>query len=582
MRYDDQVIRDVQSANDIVDVISQYIPLKRAGRNLKALCPFHSEKSPSFMVQPEKQIFHCFGCGAGGDVFSFVMRHENLTFPEVLRMLADRANVRLPEPARQASKDTGETEKLYEIYRQAAEYYEKILWSANGAPARQYLKQRGISEEMAREFGMGWAAAEWQGLLGFLTRRGYKEDFLLRSGLIHRSAKGRLYDAFRSRLLFPIRNLQGKTIGFGGRLVGQDEGPKYLNSPETAIFRKRRELFGLDKARRHIDRQHPRICVVEGYMDFLSLYIAGFRATVATLGTSLTNDHVRVLKRFAEEAIVIYDGDPAGEAAALRGLEIFLEEGMNVKLVRLPAGLDPDDLIKKQGKEALAALLDQAKDFFDYKLESLNRRYNKKESLGLMKMTNEILETLNKVQNPILLDHYIRRLTLELQLDENSIRSELNKLKQKGPQPRDTPSAKPSPPRIFNREEILLLAFAAEESRFRELLCRSVGPDDFRESATRDFFETLKQMKPDSTQSGLSLVRDESLKNLMVSMLVIDRDAEARDQAFEDCLDKIKKRNLQDKLSSLRRKIAEAEKTGDSRQLEAYLREYQALLGTKA
>ncbi|MFA7002024.1 MAG: DNA primase, partial [Candidatus Omnitrophota bacterium] len=381
MLYGDNILEQVQSANDIVEVISQVVPLKRSGRNFKGLCPFHQEKTPSFMVNAEKQIFHCFGCQTGGDVFSFLMRYENMSFPEAVRRLAERAHIRLPEKPSGREEGPSDTEKYYEIYRLACEFYRRqYLDPVLGRKAREYFARRKFDEALAEEMKMGWAGDAWDGLFQFLSKKGFPEELLLKSGLICRSTKGTLFDLFRNRLLFPIHQLQGKVVAFGGRLIEDREGPKYLNSPENPIFSKRRELFGLHLSKKFIDREKPRILVVEGYFGFLRLYQNGFKSAVATLGTALTEEHVRILKRFAEEAVVIYDGDKAGEAASLRGMEVFLEGDMSVKLARLEGGLDPDDLIREKGAEAFAEVLGKATDFFDFKLETLQKRFNRKDS----------------------------------------------------------------------------------------------------------------------------------------------------------------------------------------------------------
>ncbi|MDD5225896.1 MAG: DNA primase, partial [Candidatus Omnitrophica bacterium] len=422
-RYEDHVVEQVSAANDIVEIISQYIPLKRAGRHLKACCPFHQEKSPSFMVQPEKQMFHCFGCGAGGDVFSFVMRHENMTFPEALKSLAERAHITLPERSSHRD-DGGQKEKLFEVCQVAADIYHELLLKDAGASARAYLAQRKISEEIIREFKLGWAPMEWRTLFDRMLLKKYPEALLKQAALIQQSPKGNYYDTFRGRLMFPIQNLQNKVIAFGGRLIADQEGPKYLNSPETPIFFKRRELFGLNLAKKHIDREWPNLILVEGYMDFLALYQHGFKNAVATLGTALGEDHVRIMRRFVEEVIVVYDGDKAGEAASLRGLEILLEGGMQVKLVNLPKGEDPDDFLNKRGNDAFAALLKNAKDFFDYKLNALLARYSRQDALGVSKICREMFETFLKVKNTVMLSEYFKRLSRALQVDENSLRTE--------------------------------------------------------------------------------------------------------------------------------------------------------------
>ena len=261
-REQEDIVERVAAANDIVEVISQFVPLKRAGRNFKACCPFHQEKTPSFMVQPEKQLFHCFGCQAGGDVFSFLMKYENLSFPEALKMLADRARITLPEK-RYAKGDSSHKDQIYEIYQCAVELYQRLLAGESGKKARDYLAKRGMTDETLREFKVGWAPDEWRTLYDHLLKKGYSEALLKQSSLIQQSAKGNYYDTFRGRILFPIMNLQNKPVAFGGRLLGDGEGPKYLNSSENPVFSKRRELFGLNVAKRYIDANWPNLILVE-------------------------------------------------------------------------------------------------------------------------------------------------------------------------------------------------------------------------------------------------------------------------------------------------------------------------------
>ncbi len=595
MRYDDRIVDQVQAGNDIVDVISQYLALKRSGRNLKACCPFHQEKSPSFMVNPEKQIFHCFGCGVGGDVFAFLMRYENMNFPEALRRLAERASIRLPEPQTSEKREgPSESEQLFEICAFAADFYHAAFLDPNkGKEALEYFLKRGYSVEVAKEFKMGWASDQWHSLFDALSKKGYKPEILVKSGLIARSPKGNYYDTFRSRILFPICNLQGKCVGFGGRLIGKTEGPKYLNSPETPVFYKRKELFGLHLAKKFIDRDHPQILVVEGYFDFLRLFQKGFKTTVATLGTALTDDHVYVLKRFAEEAIVIYDGDKAGEAASLRGLEVFLEGGMNVKLVRMPAGYDPDDYLDKEGPEAFKALVDGARDFFDYKLDVLLGRHDLRDSLGLMRVTNEFLETLTKVKNPVLLDRYMRKLAGSLGVDETSLRNELLKLKKKTAEREKLPApasvssgANAKPEKNANipdvQEEIILLAIAAESPGLRETLFSEMAESDFQGQDVIELYRLLLERhqtrQPITSSQILNRIKQDNLKNKLVAILSSEWTTEEKEKMFADCVRKIKRKQVDKRLEDLRRAIAKAEREGDQDRILGFVKEYQILL----
>ncbi len=582
-RYEDHVVEQVSAANDIVEIISQYVPLKRAGRHLKACCPFHQEKSPSFMVQPEKQMFHCFGCGAGGDVFSFLMRHENMTFPEALKSLAERAHITLPE-RRSHRDDGGQKEKLYEVCQVAADIYHELLFKEAGAAARAYLAERKITEEILREFKLGWAPMEWRTLFDRMVLKKYPEALLKQAALIQQSPKGNYYDTFRGRLMFPILNLQNKVIAFGGRLIADQEGPKYLNSPETPIFSKRRELFGLHLAKKHIDREWPNLILVEGYMDFLALYQHGFKNAVATLGTALGEDHVRLLRRFVEEVIVVYDGDKAGEAAALRGLEILLEGGMQVKLVSLPKGEDPDDFLNKRGNDAFAALLKNAKDFFDYKLQALLVRYPRQDALGLSKISREMFETFLKVKNTVMLSEYFKRLARALEVDENSLRTEFSRLDKKGSAPKgrsqgtvSTPEAvKPAP------EELLLLVLMAEVPPFCDRACEELKNADLKTPVSRQLFEYLRQMSDQGkkcTLSGLlNRIPDAQYREQLVAVMAsLDETAE-REQILEDCIGKIKRGRATGRLEELRRLILAAESGRDEAKVRAATQEYQELL----
>lgn len=595
MRYDDQILEQVRAANDIVDVISEYFPLKRAGRNFKARSPFTDEKTPSFMVSPEKQIFHCFSTGKGGDVFGFLMQYENLSFPEALRKLAERAHIQLPEKQAGARRDRPETEKIYDIYRYAAEYYAGILkHPEQGKAARKYLGERGFDQAIVDEFQLGWAPDAWQGLYEFLSKKGIPEDLLVKSRLVNKSDKGRVYDVFRGRLMFPIFNLQGKVVAFGGRILGQGEGPKYLNSPENPIFVKRRELFGLHSAKKFLKGDLPRILVVEGYFDYLRLHQKGFQYSVATLGTALTEEHVSVLKRFVQDVIVIYDGDKAGESASLRGLEVFIEGGLNVKLIQMPEGSDPDDFLAVQGPEAFQKLLDGALDFFDYKLRILTKRYNRNDSAGLVKISQEALDTLHKIKNPVLLDRYLRQLAQTLGVDENSLRTEMQRKAQapgadRGRPAGDRASAVGAALGVRNKTrqsaEALLWGLAFDDPAFRDLLFREIEEDDLREKESLRLFRYLKEKRDQPEYWSLTRLmphlQDESFKEALTGVTLFEWGADEKPKAFRDSIAAIKRQRREQRLIELRREISDAERQGQREALVVLTQEYQTLLREK-
>ncbi|MSR77329.1 MAG: DNA primase [Candidatus Omnitrophica bacterium] len=587
MNYDDSIKDEVRLASNIVDVISQVVSLKKSGRNFKANCPFHQEKSPSFMVHPEKQIFRCFGCGVGGDVFTFLMKHENLTFPEALRQLAERANIQLPVYSAQNREKASESEALYEICQFAADFYHQTFFHPiQGKTARDYFFKRGYTEEVAREFKIGWAPEGWHFLFEALSKKGFSEALLLKSGLIQKSPKGSLYDAFRARLLFPIHNLQGKIVAFGGRiLTDQKEGPKYLNSPETPIFHKRRELFGLHLAKKNIPMDRSQILVTEGYFDFLRLYHQGFKHVVATLGTSLTEEHVQLLKRFADEAVVIYDGDKAGQAASLRGLEVFLEGEMSVKLVRMPQGLDPDDYLVKEGNAALQKMIDEAKDFLDFKLEILFERYNPKDSLGLMRITGELIETLQKVNHPVLLDHYLTRIASRTGISRESLKSEWTRLKQKQ-KSRPGIGSDPGPSLMktqeISDEEVILLSLLIDEREIRKKMMPMIHEMDFESILSQNLFREIVQTEirreEKSWPQWLDSVTEDGFKQSLIRQAEFEWNLEEKEKAARDCFWQLRKKKKEKKLSELRRLILDSEHSRDHEKMQLYARDYQELL----
>jgi DNA primase len=425
---------------------------------------------------------------------------------------------------------------------------------------------------------------EWRALFDRMILKKYPEALLKQAALIQQSPKGNYYDTFRGRLMFPISNLQNKVIAFGGRLIADEEGPKYLNSPETPVFFKRRELFGLNLAKKYIDREWPNLILVEGYMDFLALYQHGFKNAVATLGTALGEDHVRLMRRFVEEVIVVYDGDKAGESASLRGLEILLEGGMQVKLVSLPKGEDPDDFLNKRGNDAFAALLKNAPDFFDYKLQVLLARYPRQDALGLSKISREMFETFLKVKNTVMLSEYFKRLARELEVDENSLRTEFSHLNKKDAAPKERPSAVAATPEVVKPapEELLLLVLMAEVPPFCDRACKELKDSDLKMQVSRQLFEYLRQMSGQGkkcTLSGLlSRIPEVSYREQLVAVMASLDETVERERILEDCIGKIKQGHATGRLEELRRLILAAEKGRDEAKIRAATQEYQELL----
>lgn len=416
MLYSRNLVQEVLERNDIVDIVSEYINLQKSGKEYKGLCPFHSEKTPSFMVNREKQVYHCFGCGASGNVITFIMGMENIDFGEAVRYLAEKCGISIYE----AGKTSSENEKLYEINRIAALYYYRNLQSKNGERAFEYLKNRKIIELSIKAFGLGYAVSGWDNLLKYLRSKGYSFDLMMKAGLVLK--REGYFDRFRDRIIFPIFDVKNRVIGFGGRTVGEGI-PKYLNSPQTPIFNKSKVLYGLNKARKY---SRENLIIVEGYMDVISLYQAGIKNVVASMGTSLTLDQAKLLKKYTKEVLIAYDTDTAGQEATLRGIEILREEGLEVKIIEIPDGKDPDEFVKNHGREGFIELIKNALSYTDYKLMRLEKNYDLKNSEGQIKYLREAIKIISKLDQ-LEREVYIKKVSESLKISERSIRAEIIK-----------------------------------------------------------------------------------------------------------------------------------------------------------
>ena len=416
--YSQDVLEDLRQGNDIIDVISQYVQLKQAGTNHMGLCPFHNEKSPSFSVSAQKQLFHCFGCGESGNVFSFVMKIENFGFLDAVKHLADRINYVLPPLGGGTPDNIAEKNRMFEAYRLAARYYYDMLQGPQGRTAAAYLDERRITSAARRKFGLGVSASG--GLADMLAQKGYETELLVKAGLVAQNEKGH-YDRFRNRLMFPIFDISGKVIGFGGRILGEGQ-PKYMNSPETPIFDKSRTLYGLNYARQ---AKTDTLILVEGYMDVIALYQAGFKNTVAALGTAFTANHARILSRYCKQAIVLFDGDRAGITAALRATGHLYSAGLAARVATLPGAKDPDEYIINFGVQSLDARLGAAMDFVEFQIETARQKYNldvTAQKVGFLKEVSGILKRLNTA---IERDSYLRDISAKYGIDQAAMKEHI-------------------------------------------------------------------------------------------------------------------------------------------------------------
>ncbi len=475
-RYSPEQVELVNSSNDIVEVISQYLPLKRAGRNFKALCPFHAEKTPSFNVSPEKQIFHCFGCGAGGDVIAFVMRKENMTFPEAVRHLARRANITLPEADPRAAS---RREKLYALTAEAADFYHwGLTRSRSGERARAYLQSRKIADAVIENFSLGYAQPGWETFLGRARKKGYPDELLVEAGLaISREKGGGCYDRFRNRLIVPIRDVRGRPIAFGGRVL-DDSLPKYINSPETPLFHKGHVLYGLDRARAAIGKAGEAI-VGEGYFDVIRAHQEGVENMVCAQGTAFTETQAQILKRYTDKVVVAFDADPAGLAAALRGLAVFLEKNFEVRIIVLPRGEDPDSYIRKNSAAAFRELAAASPPLLDFKLDWLCRHHDLSSDRGRVAVLRDMLESISRIENAVLRETYARKLASRLEVSPEAVWEEFGK--------RDSPSgsvpAGPAEPaEKIDKYQARLLKFLIEDDNFLKRFAGMLSPAAFSPS----------------------------------------------------------------------------------------------------
>ncbi|MCX5686156.1 MAG: DNA primase [Candidatus Omnitrophica bacterium] len=578
MAIPDNIIDKIQEKSDIVEIISAYIPLKKVGRNYKTTCPFHHEKTPSFIVSPDKQIYHCFGCGAGGNVFSFLMKYENLQFPEVIEMLAKKTGVVLPRGAGRKDEENSFTSQLYKINELACQFFQSCL--ANNKTARDYLTSRGIGDEAAHTFKIGYAPDQWEGLLNFFKTRSATSQVLEKAGLVISNDKGGHYDRFRNRVIFPITDLKNRTLGFGARVLDSSL-PKYINSPETAIYSKGRNLYGLDVSCAAIKKEGYAL-VVEGYLDFIIPYQAGIKNIIATLGTALTVDQITLLKRFANTVIMVYDPDEAGEAASLRNLDLCISEDVNVYIAELPAGLDPDGYIRKFGADDFLKLVKSSKNLFDYKIDKLTKRFSINTSNGKTAIAGEMLPTLSRINNAVLKSTLIKKLSDRLSVDEEALKIELKKVKTGYSERRYVPDTAEA--RIDkNSAELIVLALLLEGGSLAGKAFAEIAPDEFRNSSVRELVKLIFTLNKDNRQiSPARLISQTSgsaeAANLISEAVGILEIVKDKDKTMADCISRIKKDNLRERLNMLQEAIRAAHNQKDEDRMKALVSEYNDLV----
>jgi DNA primase len=488
MYYSDDLIEEVRSRNNIVDVISSYVKLQRKGSSYFGLCPFHNEKSPSFSVSPGKQMYYCFGCGAGGNVFTFLMEYENASFPEALRTLADRCGVTLPQEdeSTEAKQKRDLRTSVLEVNKMAARFYYYMLRSPQGERGMAYLKERQLSDETMQRFGLGYAGQYSNELYRYLKKKGISDQLLKESGLMQVNEKQGMYDKFWNRVMFPIMDVNNKVIGFGGRVMG-DAKPKYLNSPETIIFDKSRNLYGLNFARSSKKRY---LLVCEGYMDVISMHQAGFTNAVASLGTALTSQHASLLKRYTDEVILTYDSDEAGVRAALRAIPLLKEAGISTRVLHMEPYKDPDEFIKALGTEAFQKRIDEAQNSFLFEISVLERSFDMKDPDAKTRFFQEVAARIAAFELEIERENYIEAVTGQYQISFEGLRKMVMNVLMQG-----TPVRKPPATRHQQNHEKedgilmsqrLILTWLTEYPQLFGVVSSYIHPEDFSDELYRE------------------------------------------------------------------------------------------------
>jgi len=487
MYYPDDVVERVRMENDIVSLIGEYVSLVPKGGSMFGLCPFHSENTPSFSVSSLKQMYYCFGCGAAGNVISFVMQKENYDFPTAIKALAERVRIELPEErfSESAKKDAKTKKTLIELHKISARYYYGKLMSDEGENTRKYLDNRGIAPQVRIKFGLGYAPDSWDSLYKHLEEQGYKEPILLKSGLVGKNSAGKLFDKFRKRLMFPILDIMGNVIGFGGRIIGEGE-PKYLNSPETMIFEKNRNLYSLNFARSLSPKE---LILVEGYMDVIGLYQAGFKNAVASLGTAFGQNHARLMKKYAPGVILAFDGDDAGIRAAARAIPILTENGLRVKVLDLGSteAKDPDEYIAKFGKDKFLQELSNAMSHVAFNIKQMEKEYDLTTDTGKIDFTVGASNLLSKLPGEIEKDVYISETSKITGISEEAIKAEVLKQSKNlgGQAPRFRRGLEPSVDKrrqkgLMEAKKGIIL-YAAADKKFARAIRGVISPGELKE-----------------------------------------------------------------------------------------------------
>ncbi|MEE0058553.1 MAG: DNA primase [[Bacteroides] pectinophilus] len=561
MRYSEELIEEVRSRNDIVDVISGYVKLKKSGSNYFGLCPFHNEKSGSFSVSPSKQMYYCFGCGAGGNVITFIMEYENYTFMEAVRMLAERAGIELPQmeetPEERKSRDI--RSQLLEINKLAAVYYFHQLRGQNGSTAMNYLKKRELGDETIQRFGLGYSSMYSDDLYRYIKSKGYKDDILKESGLFT-YGDGKVTDKFWNRVMFPIMDMNNRVIGFGGRVMG-DGKPKYLNSPETKLFDKSRNLYGLNIAR---TSRKPNIIICEGYMDVISLHQAGFNQAVASLGTALTSGQASLMKRYTDQVLITYDSDGAGVKAALRAIPILKEAGLTTKVINMKPYKDPDEFIKGLGAEAFQERIDKAQNSFMYEISAMEQNYDLTDPDSKTRFFNEVAGRIVGFEEELERNNYIEAVADKYMVSMDALKAMVGNygnrvgIVKDRPDSRRTSSSRKEKEDGISQAQKILLTWLVQDMSLYPKVAAYLSPDDFIEEPFHDVAVRLYEQLDNGQINPAAIIStfddgetQKKVASIFNRELAEELSDSERERALNQTVKKIKKNSLDIKSRSV-------------------------------
>ncbi len=561
-RYSDEIIEEVRQTNDIVDIISQYVHLKRSGRNFFGLCPFHNEKSPSFSVSPDKQIFHCFGCGVGGNVFTFLTKIEGINFVEAIQTLAERANIQLP--TLESNGDTAKEQlksKVYKVNEFTAKYYHENLYKPEAKIAQEYIKKRKLTNETLQSFQIGYSG-KFDELYQELKKQGFEEPEILESGLVNKNDRGQYIDRYRNRLMFPICDSRGRVIAFGGRVL-DDSKPKYINSPENVVYSKGRNLFGLNVAKKGDTKQ---LLIVEGYMDVISLHQRGITNVVAPLGTALTQQQGWLLRKNSEKIIVSFDSDEAGMMAKMRALDILQNMGCDLRILQMEGAKDPDEYIIKYGNARFNNLVEKALSVIEFKVKVLKQNLNLEVVNDKIKFLNEIAKLIAKIDNTIEREVYIEKIAKEYDISKEAIYAEVNKLTYVGTKsekilektkPIITHKKKQEeiPQPIIKRENTVIAILLTGDNNIFQIIKQNIQVQDFKDTINQEIAKKLYE-EFEKGNSNINSVIDalgEEEQSHITEIMADDYEIEDLEKAIDD----IMKGYERDKLNSRKYEIVE-------------------------